>query len=446
MSQNFADFTEGILQSALNTSATTGVTVKLKKINGGFPTWVTGAHQIMIVQKTRTQTKVEKLNVASGTTQTAVGIVTLGTLTRKISLTDGTDTSGTGTAQSFTQSAAVYIAWTTTDAEQTVKKEETNTLTGDGAIRSSSTTTPVVRLNNVTTTQRDAMTAANGDKIYNTTTGTEQTFKGGAWTDVGDTGTPDGSTTVAGKFEEATVAEQGAATATGESGARLVPANANIVKTSSGAGDENKLVVPGSAGTLDINFLATGTPDGTKFVRDDGTLVTPTFSGVTTFIGSVTAASSAVGSASTAENAMSPTFTGTNSIGAGTLAAGDVIHVRFSGNYRLDSGTLTVLMKVGGVDTSVVVGTFPVNTTTEQYDVDIYVNTRSIGATGKIYAGTTASTQLDRAGTGRSSAIGEATVDTTGALAITFTAQYSASDAQHAITIQAGVITITNAT
>lgn len=36
-------------------------------------------------------------------------------------------------------------------------------------------------------------------------------------------------------------------------------------------------VIPkaGSGGTLAVGFLATGTPDGTKFVRDDGTLQTP---------------------------------------------------------------------------------------------------------------------------------------------------------------------------
>jgi hypothetical protein len=42
-----------------------------------------------------------------------------------------------------------------------------------------------VRLNNLTTTQRDALTAANGMIIYNTTTATMQKFENGSWTDVG---------------------------------------------------------------------------------------------------------------------------------------------------------------------------------------------------------------------------------------------------------------------
>ena len=73
--------------------------------------------------------------------------------------------------------------------------------------------------------------------------------------DLAIAGAPDGSTTVKGIFEEATVAEQGSATATGATGARLVPANANLVKTSSGAGDENKIAVLDAAGTFANGFI-----------------------------------------------------------------------------------------------------------------------------------------------------------------------------------------------
>lgn len=68
-------------------------------------------------------------------------------------------------------------------------------------------------------------------------------------------GAPNGSTTQKGIFEEATVAEQGTATATGSTGARLIPANANLVKTSSGAGDENKIAVLDASGTFANGFI-----------------------------------------------------------------------------------------------------------------------------------------------------------------------------------------------
>ena len=69
-------------------------------------------------------------------------------------------------------------------------------------------------------------------------------------------GAPDGSTSQKGIYEEATVAEQGTATATGSTGARLIVANANLVKTSSGAGDENKIAVLDASGQFDAGFIA----------------------------------------------------------------------------------------------------------------------------------------------------------------------------------------------
>ena len=77
----------------------------------------------------------------------------------------------------------------------------------------------------MTTTYRDAITSSvpDGSLIYNTTTGTVQQKLTGAWEDVGTGGTTNnGSTTVAGKFEEATQAELNAGTLVGGTGADLV--------------------------------------------------------------------------------------------------------------------------------------------------------------------------------------------------------------------------------
>ncbi len=90
--------------------------------------------------------------------------------------------------------------------------------------------------------------------------------------------------------------------------------------------------------------------------------------------------------------------------------------------------------------------TFQVDGANRSFDKNVYFNVRTIGATGTIYAGIIAATDDSIAGSGRPSTAAEATVDTTGALPITFTAQYSDSDANHAISIQAGLIQIVNAT
>lgn len=115
-------------------------------------------------------------------------------------------------------------------------------------------------MNNLTTSERDAVSSTpNGAVIYNTTTGQTQFREGGAWVANAAGGTvADASETIAGKVELATVAEQGTATSTGSTGARLVMANDNLVKTSSGAGDENKIAVLDANGKFDVGFLSSG--------------------------------------------------------------------------------------------------------------------------------------------------------------------------------------------
>lgn len=70
-------------------------------------------------------------------------------------------------------------------------------------------------LKSLTTAERNALTPNVGDKIINTTTGTEQTYYAGTWNDAGTSTTPNASTTVAGKVEMATQAEVNAGTSTG---------------------------------------------------------------------------------------------------------------------------------------------------------------------------------------------------------------------------------------
>ncbi|MBU0501611.1 MAG: hypothetical protein KJ867_16565 [Gammaproteobacteria bacterium] len=110
-----------------------------------------------------------------------------------------------------------------------------------------------------TTTTRDAAITApsNGDMCYVTAEGTAMIYQGGAWANV-DTGAAkvNASTTVSGVVEIATVAEQGSAAAAGGTGAIAVPTVGNLVKTSSGAGDENKMAVLDAAGAWADGFIS----------------------------------------------------------------------------------------------------------------------------------------------------------------------------------------------
>lgn len=96
----------------------------------------------------------------------------------------------------------------------------------------------------------------NGMSVYNTAAGTAQDYIAGAWTNRAAGATPNASETVAGKVELATNAEMGTGTSTGGTGARLVPPNDQLVKTSSGAADANKIAVLNNSGQFDSGFVA----------------------------------------------------------------------------------------------------------------------------------------------------------------------------------------------
>lgn len=109
----------------------------------------------------------------------------------------------------------------------------------------------------LTTAEAAALTnlPAGGIAYYDTTLGQTRWREGGAWVTNASGGTvADASETVAGKIELATAAEMGAGTSAGATGARLVPPNSALVKTSSGAGDENKIAVLNSSGKFADGF------------------------------------------------------------------------------------------------------------------------------------------------------------------------------------------------
>jgi hypothetical protein len=127
-----------------------------------------------------------------------------------------------------------------------------------GQLNFSGTDHAGVKLISLTTAQREALTGANGMMVYDTDLGEVFHHIGGAWSAVSAGSTqPNASETVAGKIELATAAEREAGTATGGTGAKLVPTNDALVKTSSGAGDENKIPILGATGKLATGFIPT---------------------------------------------------------------------------------------------------------------------------------------------------------------------------------------------
>ncbi len=212
---------------------------------------------------------------------TAISGTTL-TVTRGLATYEG----GSSSAASHSAGAKVLMgaSWKQFEAikDAIATKADIVGQTFTGLIDFSGTGHAGIKVNSLTTAQRTALSASNGMLVYDSTIGELYQYIGGAWSAVSAGSTqPNASETVAGKIELATNAEMGTATSTGGTGARLVIPNDQLVKTSSGASDENKIVVLGATGKINNGFINTGTSnneicvfDGTGYPAADGSQIT----------------------------------------------------------------------------------------------------------------------------------------------------------------------------
>lgn len=279
-------------------------------------------------------------------------VTSLTTCTRGLPVTNITANFTGGTGRAWPKGAYITVIDSASYNQSSVFKNVANSFTAvqtfgtGGAVRFSGTDTSGLRVKTLTTAERDALTPANGDLIYNSSTGVLNQYIAGAWSEVGDTGTSNASTTVAGKVEEATAAELGVGTAEGGTGARLFINPSLAVKTSSGAVDENKIPVLNADGALAIGHIATGTPDGTKFVRDDGVLATPpdTSTDYSKFVLLGKEDSTGISGNTTSEQNFD---THTYSVPSGGFVSGVGYEFEFIGSVTYTSGTLAIAVKLG---------------------------------------------------------------------------------------------------
>lgn len=251
---------EGFLNAGISASATTITIAPIYKYPSGVKT-KQGLNSTGGFAEISLGNITEIISFGASSIDGTTKVTTWTDVRRGLSQTGTTATFSAGTGRQWAKGARVRVIDFSTYIHNTAFTDKANTFSALQTLSAGATfsgTTATITLPTMNSTQRDNLTPANGMLIYNSTTGTLQQYSGGAWASVGTDATANGSTTVAGKFEEATVAEQGSATATGGTGARLVPAVANIVKTSAGAGDENKLVVLNAAGAIDVSAGGTG--------------------------------------------------------------------------------------------------------------------------------------------------------------------------------------------
>lgn len=262
---NFSNLCTGRLSNKIGTTTATGITVTADtyKTPAGTAsvTWNTGPQIWKLTRKTRTNTEVEFIGVES-LTQTGTAITT-GAVVRYLSMTDGTDLTSQGNGLTFPAGTIVELVWSVQHAENTPFKNATNifvalqTFSAGIDVTGKYIKSPVF----ADATARDAAitSPANGMVCYVTVVGL-QFYSGGSWNTVGTATVNNASTTVAGIIEISTSSERGAGTAIGGTGAALVVGNDALVKTSSGAGDENKIAILNASGNFDTGFtgLATG--------------------------------------------------------------------------------------------------------------------------------------------------------------------------------------------
>ncbi len=158
--------------------------------------------------------------ISFGSASVSSNVTTLSDVRRGLSQTATSASFTAGTGLAWPKGTKITVSNDPTFFQNSAYLDVQNTFSD--RIGFSGTTHSGLRLISLTTAERDALTAANGDIIYNETTGAINSYEGGAWGTSTSNTVDDASTTAAGKVEVATTAEIRAETATGGSGAPAV--------------------------------------------------------------------------------------------------------------------------------------------------------------------------------------------------------------------------------
>jgi len=187
------------------------------------------------------------------------------TVTRGIALYEG----GPSTAATHASGVTFIISdnWKTFDDIATASASKMDkaggTFTGAVDFSGASTT---LRLNNLTTAEINALTPLNGMRVYDTDLAVHKKYEGGAWVTEAAGATANATESAAGKVELATLAEQGAQTASGSDGPLAIQAQ-NTIK-------EHVTYTPayltGGNGATSVIGTWIGVADGTFQMDIDG--------------------------------------------------------------------------------------------------------------------------------------------------------------------------------
>lgn len=172
---------------------------------------------------------------------------------------------GASTAKAHSAGAKVRmsIGWKDFDDIKTAVNSKLDESGGTmtGLLQFSGTDHAGVKFISLTTVQRNALTAANGEVVYDTDLGELYQYIGGAWSAVSAGSTqPNASTTVAGKVEAATSAESIAGIDSGGTGALTFASPSDIAKNV-----QNNAHIYAATSTGNDDYAITVTPAVTAY-------------------------------------------------------------------------------------------------------------------------------------------------------------------------------------
>jgi len=262
------------LDSSITSTQTTGIVLSAPVINGSYWTYTTTTGAVLRI---RSGTYREDIYYATASVNSSTYKVTLSGVTRDLCPDTITFTS-CGNGRRWGKGAIVELIQDQRLFDLKANVDRVNTFGTGAALRGTSTTIPLFRLNSVTTTQKNAMSAGNGDVVYDSTIGANFQYVSGAWSQIGDTGTSNATTSAAGKVQLASTGSMVSRNVTGSSGAAEVVQTQYLTGT---GGITRRWNIPllGRMGTLTGSLLGLNSSQGSgtgKFLGENGRFVTLT--------------------------------------------------------------------------------------------------------------------------------------------------------------------------